>query len=191
MNDKERIHIDSDKSERQRHWDEIAEHVEHIVDKLNNPVDDGIKEGIIALSAFDINTVASCEGHLDGGVAGPWIDVEAKRPAELIARAKELLKDKDGNKEKLEELSKKTEGMNLEERKKLFVHLDDFYKDRNVPFHRRLIVNGMALGWSRLQNQGLDLQKIESDEVRKERLLEYQGEMKLFIEFLKDKYFQG
>jgi hypothetical protein len=182
---------DAEKTEKQRQWDEIADRIERTVDKLKKGVDERIKGTVVGLNAFDINTTASCEGHADRTEGhAPWIDVEAKEVEDLKAQAKALYPNKEENKEKLKEISQEAERRNLEERRKLFLLLEEFYQKRNVPFHQRLIVEGKALEWSRLQSQGAGLQKIESEEVMKQRLGEYQEEMEAFTEFLKDKFFR-
>ena len=54
--------------------------VEQIADKLGNPVDEAIKETVVAFLASDIPTSGSCEGHLDRGTPYPWVEVYAPAP---------------------------------------------------------------------------------------------------------------
>jgi hypothetical protein len=145
-----------------------------------------IKEGVIALNVFGIQTSGSCEGHIDRGTNAPWIDVQAERSQASEGQMKELLQDREKNKEELKALSAEIERKNLAEQRKLFPHLDEFYRNRDVPFHRRLIIGSVRFG--RLESQGARLQKIEDDTTKRERLNEYQAEMSAFIAFLKDKY---
>ena len=187
MNEHESLPI-SEKSEKQRRWDEMAERVGKVTDKLEKPIDEGIKEGIIALNLFDINTSASCEGHIDHGVYAPWIDIQGKIPKDTREQFQELFKNKGQNEEKLKELSREIERRNLEEQRKILPHLDEFYHGRDVPSHKRLIIENISLG--RLESQGVRFQKIEDEKVRQERLQEYREEMNAFISVLKDKYFQ-
>lgn len=175
-----------EKNEKQRRWDESAERIERTADALGRGVDQNIKETVIGLNLLDINTTASCEGHLDHGTNAPYIDIEAKEVAELENRVKEA-----GNIEnkETESIIEKIKQKNLEERRKALIVLDEFYRDRQAPFHKRLTIQGMARDRSRLESQGADLQKIEPEEIKKQRLSEYQEEMREFSSFLKDKFF--
>jgi hypothetical protein len=47
----------------------------------------------------------------------------------------------------------------------------------------------LSHGWSRLENQGADFQKTEEEGLKRQRLQEYQKEMREFVSFLKEKYF--
>lgn len=67
--------------------------------------------------------------------------------------------------------------------------LDEFYKERKVSYDRHLIIRPMARNWSRIESQGVDLQEIRSEDIRREKLSEYQKEMSDFTKFLSDKYF--
>lgn len=167
-------------------WDEKMKQIERTVDAKEKRVDEGIKECIVILQLFDINTKASCEGHLDHGVAGPLVDVESKEALELKAQWK-----KSTTKEEEAELRKEITQENLKERQKLITLLDEFYKGREAPFSKRLIISSLALGWSRLENQGADIQEIELKGKRESNLKEYQEEMRAFTEFLKNKFFEN
>ena len=164
----------------------IKQRVEGRVDKLGKGIDEKIKDTIIFLEAFGINTWQSCESHLDYGTYGPYIDIESKEVSKLKKRLEEA---KNENEKK--EIIKNIESKNLVEREKVMSYLDEFYKDRSVPYRRRLIINPLARGWSRLENQGVGLQKIEPENIRKEKLIEYQKEMADFTKFLIDKYFKN
>src|SRR5258708_4358945 len=108
-----------EQSEKQSRWDEAAKRIEKTIERLGLHIDEGIKEGVIALNVLDINTDASCEGHLDRGTGAPWIDVSAKLPEELSKRWREL-SDKAKGGEELKAVAAEAERKNLEEQKKLF-----------------------------------------------------------------------
>jgi len=88
---------------------------------------------------------------------------------------------------------------NQELMKKTSELLDEFYKDRNVPENLKLKISEGAEGPFRIHNGGEDYrpmteEKFEklADEQKKDlsqRLEQYQGEIKEFTEFLKEKYF--
>lgn len=173
------------REEKARHWQEAKTEVEKIADKLGKPIDEGIKEAIIAFKSLGINTIRSCEGHMDHGAGGPYIDIEAKEVEDLEKHLDEV-KD---NEEKFEKIIEEITRNNLKERKKIMTHLSNFYKERNVPYDKRLIINPMGRGWSRIESQGAGLQKIEPEGIKKEKLSEYQQEMRDFSQFLKEKFF--
>lgn len=58
-------------------WGEVQQEVARIVDGLGKEIDPGIRDTVVALKAHDIHTTGSCEGHLDHGIAGPWVDIES------------------------------------------------------------------------------------------------------------------
>ncbi len=169
---------------RRKLWEETAADVETITDGIGKRIDRNIRETVIGLNVLDINTDGSCEGHIDYG-KGPFIDIVSKESEEL-ERQLDNAKDKEEAKKIVDEIERK----NLAERIKIFKYLDDFYKDRQVPFHQRLTIQNKARGWSRLESQGVGLQRIEPEEVRKQHLQEYQDEIKAFTEYLKNKFFE-
>ncbi len=181
-------------TEKEGLWRQFAEEIDKIRDRLGKKVDEGIKEALIGLRAFDIHTTQSCEGHENWATGGPYIDVESPKNKELNERFRELI-EKDVDRDEDEEfanLKKEITKNNLEERKKLIALLDEFYKGRDVSFEVRLMIDSMAGGRSRLENQGVDMQQIEDDmEKKKERLKAFQEEMRSFQEFIKSKFFQS
>lgn len=54
---------------------EMRERVTTFTDKLGTPLDPGIEETVIALNLLGLETVQSCEGHLDHGCPYPWVTV--------------------------------------------------------------------------------------------------------------------
>ena len=67
----------SEKNVLQGRWDQARNEIKHIADAEGHGIDDGIKDVVIALNAFNINTGQSCEGHFDSGMSAPWIRIEA------------------------------------------------------------------------------------------------------------------
>jgi hypothetical protein len=82
-------------------WNQKSREIEIVRDKKGKGIDGGIKDTVIALSLLDINTTGSCEGHIDWGKGGPYIDIEAKESAELENKMKE--EKIGGNEEKIKE----------------------------------------------------------------------------------------
>lgn len=190
---------------KQSNWAKVAAQVDEIKDGLGKPIEPGIKEAVIALSALGINTTQSCEGHLDRGFAGPWVEISPEETEELKklrGDIKILAADVDAKekskvpREELEELYHKTHKLDakedryvLSETKKVFDLLTEFYKEKNPSFGQMLILRFYRSD-ARLMCQGTELQGIMSPEEKAANLKRYQGEMRAFTEFLKKKYFQ-
>lgn len=47
-------------------------------DRRGTLVDPGIKKIVAALKMHEVNTAASCEGHMDHGFPYPWVDVDGR-----------------------------------------------------------------------------------------------------------------
>ncbi|HLG63845.1 MAG TPA: hypothetical protein VKY19_18025 [Ktedonosporobacter sp.] len=67
-------------------WEEACQAVEQFTDKLGLGIDPGIFETVVALNLLRIQTVQSCEGHLDHGYAYPWITVVDAERKRLLTR---------------------------------------------------------------------------------------------------------
>jgi hypothetical protein len=63
---------------------DLQEHFRCVGDGLGLGIDDGIVDTVIALTAHGIPTVASCEGHVDHGLAYPWVDVSHRSPKSAL-----------------------------------------------------------------------------------------------------------
>lgn len=48
-----------------------------VVDGLGKRLDGGVIETVAILNLMNLNTSASCEGHLETGYQGPWVDIKA------------------------------------------------------------------------------------------------------------------
>lgn len=68
---------------------EIKKEVENMKDNLGIPVEPHIKDLVIGLRKFSIETISSCEGHDDENkLKYPWVDMnlsEASRVIKIIA----------------------------------------------------------------------------------------------------------
>jgi len=52
------------------------ENISSIRDNLGRGLDPGIESLVLELNRLGFETMASCEGHLDHGCIGPWVDIE-------------------------------------------------------------------------------------------------------------------
>src|SRR5687768_9377587 len=71
-------------------WAAAAHYVDGVRDGLGKPVDIGIKRLVIGLNAHGFSTTGSCEGHLDWGIAAPWVDLEPEVTQECRAHHRAL-----------------------------------------------------------------------------------------------------
>jgi hypothetical protein len=154
-------------------WEDIRAEVEQLTDALGKPVDEGIIESVTGLRALGFPTSASCEGHFEHGCPYPWIDVEVPDSSE---RPK-TIEDK-------EDLERKR--LQLEHR--LLDLLEDFYSNRQVPYHRMLIIQPHAVNWFRLRSAGGEVSAILGWGRCHDRLKLYIKEMTAFSSFLKERY---
>lgn len=188
--------------EREQNWQTIASQVEQITDRLGKGVDERIKDLVVGLNVHQINTVQSCEGHLDWGTGAPWVDIESSDLGELEQLLRETHKIADESErlhippDEVEQLNERATTLqrdivqrNLKERGKVMDLLHTFYQDRRVPYERQLSLQSYGLGRTRLESHGAVLQQIAAPEQKLQKLQEYQEEMTAFARFLRDKYF--
>ena len=183
-------------------WAETSQEVEVIGDKLGKKIDENIKETVVALKVLDFETSASCEGHLDHGIASPWVDIRFENK-KLLDRFRSLNKTIDeeesrdpesaglGNLyDQLGGLEKEKDQVVLVPLKRLADLFSIFYNNRTVEFGTRLIMDMWPWG-CRIQCQGAELQDVASPEEREENLRKYQAEMNAFVSFLKESFFRS
>lgn len=176
--------------EKKQKWQEALQGVDLLADRLGLGVDEGIKETVAAFHVFDIHTTASHEGKIDRYPI-PYIDVESPEIVGLERKLEKFEGGESGSEHEEDAVREEILRRSLEERKKVIPLLEEFYSDRKIPYEVRLNIDSRARGWSRIQSQGADFQEIEKDsEAKKQRLHDFQEEMRDFTEFLKNKYFR-
>jgi hypothetical protein len=178
-------------------WAQKLIDMDHLQDGLGKGLDTKIRETVAVLQLLGLHTRASCEGHIDHGIAAPWIVVESPNPVlqefrrfrvKLSETADALEADgevADAVYEQLHDLRKRIARIEALEYKKLIPYLDEFYLDQDVYYEERLIIDSGG----RLICQGALLQPAEEKETQAIRLQAYQEEMRDFTEFLKEKFF--
>ena len=175
-------------TQKEQRWKEVENEFSGVTDRLGREIDEGILDTVVALNVLGINTIQSCEGHMDHGTGAPYIDVAAKDTKDLETQLHETF-----GKEDIRETANKLIGeitrRNLLEQAKLLEHLLSFYQHRQVPYDRRVTIQSFGLGVNRLESQGAALQEIVTPEVKQQRLQRYQEEMREFTKYLKETYF--
>jgi len=182
--------------QKHQRWQEVTTWCEQLDPRY--PVDPGIKETVIALNVLDIPTAMSCEGHLHGPFA-PWVNIaaadfyEKRKRIEQVENWLEQQPETDETRrvvEYMEQQKSTTIQQHLPIRMRLYDYLARFYQDRSVPYEQRLVLSG-GDGITGLGCQGDVLMEIFPLEVRRVRLVAYQGEMRAFTDFLKQLYFSA
>lgn len=181
-------------------WEATSRQVSRMTDTLGKPIDAGVFDTVVALNLHGINTTGSCEGHLDHGIAAPWVDIGASgvRPMEKqvflkmreFEQAHETDMPKDQRwsiREAAEEAKQEVKSLHYKERQKVVVFLDVFYQARFVPFDTRLTLNPFWIGGCRIESHGADYQEVLPLEEQRINLERYQEEMRAFTDFLKSR----
>ncbi|MCB1118060.1 MAG: hypothetical protein KDK50_05735 [Chlamydiia bacterium] len=154
-------------------WNELAKEVETWGDALGNPLDNGIKDCVIALNLIGFQTSQSCEGHADWGSPYPWVHIEIPS-----------LHNAKGNRYEIDKLIYQSEEVRF-----LNELLEDFYK--NHPHcYRKALSLGHTVGYHAIRlmpSNGEYVFALPVDEL-KSRLADFQAEMKSFTQYLIDRF---
>lgn len=164
-------------------FEKAKEEVAKLADKLGNPIDPGILDTVAAFRALRINTVGSCEGHLDHATTGPYVMFESPKSGELL---KKLHQIPDKMSKEYKDIFHEASKLNMVEVQKLLPLLDGFYEKRDTPHSRRLIIRCFGPTVAKLMAQDADLADILSSEERAHLLAESQLEMMAFTNYLKE-----
>lgn len=152
--------------------------IERWRDGGGTPMDAGIKNMVGILNVLDMATLASCEGHIDGGLCFPWVDIASgPEPAERFVDEEKIFREVAAKyRVTYEEVRrgiireawleanrlafrngetsefKRWTTENRELAKKLQRLLDEFYQERNVKPQNRLVLSVGAETAIRLHN---------------------------------------
>ena len=79
---------------KEQEWKAVEASVDQITDALGKPIEDRIKQPVVALNVYKINTSQSCEGHSNGhGRRYPWVEISAPdEPKERFEGEREIYK---------------------------------------------------------------------------------------------------
>ncbi len=183
-----------------RNWNKIKAQFAKTTDKLGRTIDGGIIDVVVGLNLNNIHTISSCEGHLQWGIAGPWIDIEADiDTSPLKERAQSLYHKIEQDFDRLTEkqifqlssqarkLQKKAQAPHLLEREKLLKLLSEFYQTRKVPYQVQLHAVDYDFATTRLCNIGASIQESLPAKLKERNLKKFQAEIRAFGDFLKNK----
>lgn len=195
-----------------KQWQQALAHYRQITDEAGMSIDPGILETVVALNLLRIPTYSSCEGHLTHGSGAPYVDshpssmnpwryLEEQAKAAL-AEAQKQQALRHSPEEQIQQLFVLASQLQqeltrhyLEARLTLLHYLSRFYADRQVPYDRRLVVQGWTIqgipGSTRLESQGASVLQAYDKERRAQKLRAYQEEMCCFTDFLKAQLHSG
>jgi hypothetical protein len=158
-----------------------------VTDGLGKPIDAGIKPAVIALRALGLNTTMSCEGHMDHGIAGPWVDIFAPGGVQVQDKIMAFRRKVGEHKELPARLIRLREGAvpaNFRYAARVLALLEQFYRHRSVPFQTKIILEYWMDGEVRLLCQGAIPNAHRSRKLKAVNLKKYQQEFKVFTKFL-------
>ena len=193
------MHADTQTAAADKHalWEQKLREMDVLRDTVGTGIDPGIRETVAVLQLLGVHTRQSCEGHMDHGIAAPWVDLESADPRVLVFRrvyaalGKKADTREDAGREpvaiyeKMHAVSNAINQIEAVAYKKLMPYLEEFYHGRTVSCEQRLLIDHRG----RLTCQGALLQPAEAKEAQAVRLHVYQQEMRAFTEFLKRKFF--
>jgi hypothetical protein len=171
--------------EKYQAWQEMKVVVDQITDRLGYPIEENIKDTVIALNLLGFQTFGSCEGHLDHGHSYPWIDIEFERAdiEKYLQEIRELAGEE--NDELRYALHLQKERLVLEKSLPLHQLLEQFYQESSGSFYSVAIREmHFSTGEVRIYSVDGDWQEIRSENEKEVKLLAYRKEMDRFTNFL-------
>lgn len=172
-------------------------------DRLGRPIDEGIFDVVLYLNLLGIETEASCEGHLDHGVAAPWIDFVPPASKQYTTLQKEArvcweqliaARDEGEPSSVIEKIQQDYTSIHDEislllrdSLKPLVELLNEFYQDHNTRYEHMLMLHN-SYQFVRLSHVGELFQDLRGKDQRKKHLIHYQKEMQEFMSFLRMKW---
>ena len=172
-------------------------------DRLGRPIDEGIFDVVLYLNLLGIETEASCEGHLDHGVAAPWIDFvppttalyrKLQKKADVqyeSIRAAVEEGDTQGHIQTLQmahgETMERISILLKQSIQPVMKLLSEFYTQHRCNYEYMLTFRN-AWQFARLTNVGEMFQDIRDKNEQKKHLIHYQKEMQEFMSFLRMKW---
>jgi HAD superfamily hydrolase (TIGR01509 family) len=171
---------------KKRLWQRAQQEVRQLADRLGRPIDHKIEDTVAILRLLEVNTIASCAGHVNRITRGPYIMFDSADNAMIHVTMKEIHDRKSIKYKKLFNNALKN---NLMERQKILPYLEGFYKNRMVSYNQRIIIEGFGPSINYLMCQGADLRYALDDKRQQLILKRNQAEMRAFTEYMKAKYF--
>ncbi len=78
---------------KQKKWKEKEQEINKIKDYFGEEIEKGVKQAVVAFNLNGLPTRQSCEGHIEGGLPFPWIDIASYgEPEQRFENEKEVFK---------------------------------------------------------------------------------------------------
>lgn len=184
-------------------WDSMEETVSHWTDALGKPIDPRIKDTVIVFNLLGYKTSQSCEGHLDYGLAFPWVDIDisnveirtlSDKITFCITQLERIDMDDtealEQNFTNINQLWKELEIAIHKQVDPLHQLLKKYYSSYTPGYENMLILKPMS-HTCRLQSNFAEHAVLLSPTEMLNKLLEYREEMATFTQFLKQHFFNS
>ena len=189
-----------DKIEQNKTWEELTRKFSNEVgDKLGKGIDNGAVQSVVGLNALGFETSGSCEGHLDHGAPGPYLDLRS-REAELFMGKFDLFWEELGIIDPSEQYGNRLNPEQMARWDKLHEAKERLIEEKNVPALAKLLLEFHQVypqgnfvaetgpEWVRIEPGDIEEQSDRSIEEQQKYLKTYQQELAAFAEFLKQKF---
>lgn len=189
---------------KQKKWERVSKQVLTFIDATGKPIDNGIREIVVALNTLGFTTTQSCEGHLNHGIAAPWVDISVKdiKKIEHLVHQSQLLfqralQHKGTTTPIVANMLKQSHSLKTQAQKpllkiaaKLNSLIQEYYATTTLPYQNdsRLTLLDITTA-IRLTTQGALFQQAYALKQQKKQLILYQHEINAFTLFLKNKFF--
>ncbi len=203
---------------KEKKWNESLAEVEKITDGLGKPIDQNIKETVVAFMVNGFKTSGSCEGHTGSGRLYPYIHIDHwDRSIEFLDKEKilqsemenrgfnkfeDIPKNEIGLLEKIAKLKQDFEDHSRDVENQINSLIAEFYKIhtpsspectlkawKGGSFFEISTVSGAGVGLDIKEKFRMKLESMSSEE-KMLYLKSNQLEMKAFTEFLKNIFFE-
>jgi len=207
------------KKEKTKKWNLFLNKLNYISDSLGMPIDEKIKELVVAMNLFGLRTEGSCQGHPNKRLLFPYIYCKISgEPKYQYRREKQIKKklmqkyhiknnkmlhsDSDSSNKfwdeyvkiifKLKYLNKYVKWAKKNEPlgKKIFALINEFNKKKTLSKNNKLRLIRIYPGYRIVSSVDTDTKKI-SNEAKKNLIILSQKTFGDFTKFLKNKYFKS
>lgn len=177
----------------------INEYLNNVTDGLGKNIDKGIINTVYEINRLGFMTNGSCEGHLNHGTLGPWVDIaekgmeawyDEKIQSFFDKQIKGKISEEEANKNMIKQLATKEYRIHdsnlLKEKKKIQRIIDDYYSNKNSKVKASIKLNLVDIvGIFRIESSGNRMAKKNRTENDVLFRREARKEMRDFTKYLK------
>jgi hypothetical protein len=175
-------------------WARIEKQFKKISDRLGTLIDQKILSLVVALNALGLETLQSCEGHIEYGTYAPWVSFNVPSAAGYKAKVLEIADrhaDEDRPRYSAEECGELYRLADMQKKSiaqaRIAVdrYIDLFYAEHKPMKPESKIVVRDGADFFLIEAQGSAKQQERRKDARKRHLALYQQEFQAFADFLK------